>query len=371
MSFVAKKKGRDYFILYEKVFDAKSKRWKNRQVQNLGNITRQEAKRYLQLYHTKQFISSPKEEPTTRLLLSAAIENYLDYGKKQYHSKRYTYAKKGYLYEFNFIVGNKYIDEIVKSDYEKFMIKVLMKRPLAICSQNNILKIFRSFFNYYIFNDLLEVNPVLKIRRIVDTQKEPFIPAEHQIGQLLTVAPLHMHYFINFLIYTGLRKGELLNLKLSSIDLLNNRIIIASDSESGFRTKNRKNRYIPIHPNLSEKITFLQNNWINAKTNVAFPRLKNQGYLFCHDDGSPFGDIRKSWLPIAKTAGFPGLKMHHLRHFFCSVLHKHTNDIFFVKEVLGHSDIKITQRYCHLLGDYKQQQMLKYPSIGVKAVENE
>jgi len=70
--------------------------------------------------------------------------------------------------------------------------------------------------------------------------------------------------------------------------------------------------------------------------------------VFCRLDGTPLKGFDKSWRRLCEIAGFDGLHFHDLRHTFCSNLILSGSDLKDVKEMIGHRDLKMTDRYSHL-----------------------
>jgi site-specific recombinase XerD len=70
--------------------------------------------------------------------------------------------------------------------------------------------------------------------------------------------------------------------------------------------------------------------------------------VFSRLDGRPLGCSNKSWRNVCEVAGFPDLHFHDLRHTFCSNLIMSGADIKDVKEMIGHRDLRMTDRYTHL-----------------------
>jgi site-specific recombinase XerD len=70
--------------------------------------------------------------------------------------------------------------------------------------------------------------------------------------------------------------------------------------------------------------------------------------VFCRLDGTPIKRFDKAWREACKIAGFNGLHFHDLRHTFCSNLLLSGVDLKDVKEMIGHRDLSMTDRYSHL-----------------------
>jgi site-specific recombinase XerD len=130
---------------------------------------------------------------------------------------------------------------------------------------------------------------------------------------------------------TGLRRGELLSLKWSDVNLDNKQVTITSKS-----AKSKKARYIPL--NDSTHKTMMQ--WSK----------QNQGntFVFCNSNGLPLTNVRKSWATVLGLSEIESFRFHDMRHDFASQLVMKGVDLYVVKELLGHSSIQVTERYAHL-----------------------
>lgn len=136
------------------------------------------------------------------------------------------------------------------------------------------------------------------------------------------------------LVHTGMRSGELLSLEWKDIDLKNGFIHVRR--KEGFMPKGvdhksgkAKERVIPIHEGVIKVI----------KT------IPRDGDRVFDQHNRPGRILHK----IAREAGLKGLtRLHELRHSYASFLLKKGVDIYKIKELLGHSDIRDTMKYAHL-----------------------
>ena len=76
-------------------------------------------------------------------------------------------------------------------------------------------------------------------------------------------------------------------------------------------------------------------------------------YVFPGDDGEPLQDIKSGWLRVIKAAHITGFRFHDCRHHFASRLVQGGIDLNTTRELLGHSDLRMTLRYAHLSGEQK------------------
>lgn len=136
---------------------------------------------------------------------------------------------------------------------------------------------------------------------------------------------------------TGLRRGELFGLKWSEVDFEQNNLTVTGDT-----AKAGKTRHIPLN---KEALSILKQ-WKQQ------PGIKSQWVLH-GQDGSPFHEVRKSWDGVLRRAGIENFRWHDLRHTFASKLVMAGVDLNTVRELLGHSDYKMTLRYAHLAPEHK------------------
>ncbi len=192
----------------------------------------------------------------------------------------------------------------------------------------------------------LESNPLDKVERTkVDTSaKVRFLSPDEEVRlrNALSVRQTyadHIKPAVLLSLNTGLRQGELLKLKWSDIDLdLKNLTVRGEGSKSG------NTRHVP----LNEEALMELKKWKDQ------PGVKSLTYVFADTDGQPFGNMRTSWEGVLHEAQISDFRWHDLRHDFASKLVMAGVDLNTVRELLGHSDYKMTLRYAHLAPKQKQ-----------------
>ena len=78
-------------------------------------------------------------------------------------------------------------------------------------------------------------------------------------------------------------------------------------------------------------------------------------HVFCRIDGRPIKCFNRAWWAALKAAEIKDFHFHDLRHTFCSNLLMAGGDLKDAKEMIGHSDIAMTDRYSHLSGLHKRK----------------
>ncbi len=135
---------------------------------------------------------------------------------------------------------------------------------------------------------------------------------------------------------TGMRRGEIFALQWSDVDFSNKVITVRAAT-----AKSQRTRRIPLN---AEALDVMKR-WKG-------PREK-QGLVFPGSDGKPMTNINRSWATIAAEAELKNFRFHDCRHHFASRLVMSGSDLYTVKELLGHSDFEMTQRYAHLAPEHK------------------
>jgi len=75
--------------------------------------------------------------------------------------------------------------------------------------------------------------------------------------------------------------------------------------------------------------------------------------------GNKLSDVKKSFSTALKAAGIENFRFHDLRHTAASWMVMEGVSLYAVKEILGHADIKTTQRYAHLSPGYLENEIGK------------
>lgn len=165
----------------------------------------------------------------------------------------------------------------------------------------------------------------------------PVVLSKQEIKRLLITPRLLKHRLVIAMLYgCGLRRFELLNIKLQDIDLDRKMLHIREG-------KGRKDRYVPIGEHLSRGLK----TYIEAEHPYVwlFNGKDNTGQL------QRFSETGVQWI-IKEAAKASGIKKHvtsHvLRHTYATHLLEMGVDIMTLKELLGHSDIHTTMIYLHI-----------------------
>ena len=129
---------------------------------------------------------------------------------------------------------------------------------------------------------------------------------------------------------TGSRKGEILNLPWSDVELTHGRITCHD-------TKNTERHAVPLTGRaLNQMGQHAKVRWID--TPLVFPNAPGTQPL----------DPRRAWEKALKQAGIPDFRCHDLRHSAASYLAMSGASLAEIAEVLGHRTLAMVKRYAHL-----------------------
>lgn len=140
------------------------------------------------------------------------------------------------------------------------------------------------------------------------------------------------------LLYTGVRKGELLGLKILNVDLDRNMLLInAETSKSGI------DRYIPM----TDQLVLVMKDYLEElkKRNLKCPNL-----FISSTDDTPLTSAGLKHL-VNKVIEESGVNfhLHRFRHTFAVNLLKQGYDVAVLKQLMGHRDIRMTASYLRCL----------------------
>lgn len=134
---------------------------------------------------------------------------------------------------------------------------------------------------------------------------------------------------------TGARKNEILQLQFKSVDL--DRKILTIEA---YTTKTGKRRYLPI--NKAAQAVFERRRAYRDRYCPASP------WVFCKRNGDRISYPDKTFRIAVENAGITDFTFHDLRHTFASWLVTEGVELIKVRDLLGHSSIRMTERYAHL-----------------------
>ena len=229
--------------------------------------------------------------------------------------------------------GEKQLEEVTTEELREFLLKYLKdERKLSDRSINYYNSVIR--FIYEVTLDKLINKKQLPMRKKKKTVYK--VLTKEELSTFFNVCDNFKFKTIFMLVYgSGLRIGEVANLRIEDIDSKNMRIFVRAG-------KGNKERYT-ILP--KQSLEMLREYWRKYRQH------KKRGRIFLSESGKAItvGVIREHFRKYRKKAKInEKATLHTLRHNFATDLIERGATLIQVKELMGHSNIRSTMEYVHV-----------------------
>ncbi len=254
------------------------------------------------------------------------------------------------------VVGRLKLRKVTVRHVEEIVL-ALKARDLKNSSIKRTVDVMKALFNYYIKRRTLASNPIEAMQPIKLPDVDCRYWTQGEATQFLEYArqkyagTKHHGFYLLYKValHTGMRLGELRGLQWSAVDFQNRQIKV-SQSYCGvakairLTTKSGKIRHVPLGDN------------IYGDLREAYD--KRESDLVFHLNGKVLdkSNLRnRHFDKDIKEAGVSKIRIHDMRHTFASHFMMNGGNIYFLQAILGHSSIKMTQRYAHLAKGFLTQ----------------
>jgi integrase/recombinase XerD len=225
--------------------------------------------------------------------------------------------------------NDKQIEEITNDDVLYFNSQYIFKQGLSASYQSQFINALKLFYG-------LITGKKIEIEKLVRPQKPlqlPKVISEEEVAAIINATVNQKHRTMLSLMYSGgLRRGELLNLKLGDID--SKRMLIWIRSGKG-----AKDRVVPLSPHILQMLR------------EYYLAYKPADYLFEGQYGGRYSE-RAIELVLKKSVKAArinkNINLHMLRHSYATHLLEAGTGLRHIQELLGHNSPKTTQIYTHV-----------------------
>ncbi len=294
-----------------------------------GTKNKREAEKFLAL-RMSEAVRGEYSKPV-RITLSEFGRQYIDYAKT---NKRSWLRDEQIMVHLNAAFGPMLLPDIGAFSIERYKID-RVKAPASPATVNREIALLTHLFNlaeqWGVFRGR---NPVKGIKLLSEDNLQYRSLSDAEEAELLRHCSPYLQDLVTFAINTGLRFGDILNLKWEGVDLENQTINV-------FVRKTWQFLDLPL-------------NDAAAKVVRGWHGIRKSEYVFYNPEtGDRFKDL---WLGLKKAcrkAGLEEITWHTFRHTFASRLTRAGVDLVTVKELLGHSTGTVTMRYAHTNSDSK------------------
>ena len=219
----------------------------------------------------------------------------------------------------------------------------LVDRGLDARSVNRKAACLRSFYKFLLQREIIDKDPMQKVRAIKTSKKLPQFLNEQDINRLLdhakfesSFAGLRDKLILELLYGTGTRLSEIINLKEADVNLRHQTLKVLG--------KRNKERVIPFSRSM---VPILDQYLTERKKEVS---KNDQGYLIVTEDGDqvyPMLIYRTVKKYLNQFTTIEKRSPHVLRHTFATHLLNKGAELNAVKDLLGHASLAATQVYTH------------------------
>lgn len=267
-------------------------------------------------------------------------KQYLEYSKA--NKALSTFERDQFsIGHLNSFFKDKYLFDVTPELIEKY--KVTRLKTVQPAALNRELACLKHMYTKAIAWGYVKINPAKSVKLLKEPPGRLRYLKPDEVENLLKCCPRHIRPIVLTAINTGMRRGEIFNLKWRDLDLENRKLTVVN-------AKNNESRVIPINQTLHEEF----------KTLV---KESKGEYVFSRRNAEPLKDIRTGFAVALKKAKIKDFRFHDLRHTFGSHLVMQGVNLRAVQQLMGHKDIKMTMRYSHLSPEHVQQAVEKLDNL--------
>ncbi|MFC1983008.1 tyrosine-type recombinase/integrase [Chloroflexota bacterium] len=224
-----------------------------------------------------------------------------------------------------------------KNKYQGHPITPEKREPLSASSVHGHVRTLRAFFNWLVSEGLTENNPARDLKPPKVCQKVVSTLSDEEIRAILSIlTPVNSSNARNqtifmLLIDTGLRMGELINLKMEDVHMNEGLLKVMG--------KGRKERIVPMGSNAQRA---LQRYLFRYRPKPLHAGIDN---AFLSVLGKPLTEngLKLIFSRLAKRSGVIRLHAHLCRHTFATRFLINGGDVFTLQQILGHSTLEMVR----------------------------
>lgn len=279
------------------------------------------------------------EDPLTERETKAAVPTFEEFALNQYlpfaKTRKRSWAedeqkiRKVLLPEFS----GRRLTDIKTRDIVALHSKV--RRDKAPATANRYLTLVARLMALAVQWGVLDRNPAAGVKKFSENNaRERYLKADEidRMLELLKTWPNRsLGGLVKFLLFTGVRRGEAMELTWDRVDLEGGTIFLD-------KTKSGRTRTV-----------LLNSLAVEVLEEMLELRKGEHPYVFPgHCKNAPFVNPRRAFGELCKKLKISNFHLHDLRHSFASLAVNAGASLYDVQKLLGHSSSQMTQRYSHL-----------------------
>ena len=257
------------------------------------------------------------------------LNNFYKYLRGKRYSKSTIDTYTFYIADLIEFHNSKGVENITNRDIELFIETVFINRNYSISTQRQFIsavKVFKAFYPEIELNEMHLVRPK-------KSKKIPTVLSQNEVLDLIRCTKNLKHRAIITLLYScGLRVSELINLKLTDINIDRKQLHVKN-------SKGRKDRLVSLADSF---LPLLSNYYLSYNPKTYFVEGANGGKYSAES-------IRQFIKRSCKSANISKtVTPHTLRHSYATHLLENGTDIRYIQSLLGHSRPETTMIYTHV-----------------------
>ena len=228
--------------------------------------------------------------------------------------------------------GGMQADKVKPSMVESFQHKMLETknrrgRKYRPATVNRMIALMKRVFNLAIREDMALKNPCWKVAMLKENNRRDRTLTVEEFDRLVAELPEHVIPMVYAAYFTGMRRGEILNLTWEKVNMRVGFIELEPED-----TKNSEPRRLYFNDVL----------WNIFRREYA--RKHRSGFVFTYR-GRPLRDIKEGFKDALKRAKIENFCFHDLRHTFNTNMRKAGVDQTVIMKLTGHKSLSMFNRY--------------------------
>jgi site-specific recombinase XerD len=261
-----------------------------------------------------------------------ALQRFTDQLKLKAYSDSTIKTYRNEFLQLLQLLKKKPVNDLTIDDLRRYFIYCFEKLKLTENTMHSSINAIKFYFEQVLQREKF----FWEIPRPKKPQLLPKLLNENELAKLFNALRNKKHKAMLFTAYSaGLRVSEIVNLKITDIDSKRMQIFIE-------RAKGKKDRYVNLSPVLLDIL----------RSYLKTYKPRPSKYLFESDytlRAYPTRTVQQIFSNAKEKAGIKKeVGIHSLRHSFATHLLEKGTDIRYIKEILGHFNIKTTERYLHV-----------------------
>jgi integrase len=283
-----------------------------------------------------------KTKKKAAFYLKDALDQYFEWARTHHRSKPNTLRSyQGAGERWLVLLGNIDVRTVTKELIDSKVTKRANERPkrrltktdrtrtISPATVNRDIAFLKLFFNYLVDNDIIEVNPASRVKKIPgETLRERVVNKEEE-QSYLAEASEPLQDFASILFDTGMRPQELMNLTFADINFETNTISVKDGKTKAARRKISMTRRV---------FSIMKGRLEEFGDGLVFTNPKT---------GKAFTTFKTAHASALRRSGVKPFRLYDARHTFATRFVEATGDLGTLMTTLGHSNLQMVMRYAH------------------------